>query len=63
MNLTVPVRNKQRAEDQTENEISLSKDLFDAMEKARKVYGLDRSNFLRMCISKELQRMKKSGDT
>ena len=47
---------KQRSTDQTVTAISMSKDLFNDMEKARKELHMDRSNFIRYCIAKELKR-------
>lgn len=36
---------------------SMSKPLFEAMEQARSELQMDRSNFIRYCIAKELKRM------
>jgi hypothetical protein len=43
-----------RSADQTQVAISLSKVLFNAMEEARDALQMDRSNFIRYCIAKEL---------
>ena len=43
-----------RSADQTQVAISLSKALFNAMEEARDALQMDRSNFIRYCIAKEL---------
>lgn len=51
---------KERSQNQTATAISLSKDLFNAMEEARAELGMDRSNFIRYCIAKELKRLGKS---
>ena len=49
---------KSRSPDQTATAVSLSQELFFAMEKARSSLEMDRSNFIRMCINKELARMR-----
>lgn len=46
---------KKRSENQTATAISLSKELFSAMEDARAELQMDRSNFIRYCIAKELK--------
>ena len=46
-----------RADNQTVTACSMSKALFDAMEEARAELQMDRSNFVRYCIAKELKRM------
>jgi metal-responsive CopG/Arc/MetJ family transcriptional regulator len=43
-----------RSADQTQVAISLSKTLFNAMEEARDALQMERSNFIRSCIAKEL---------
>jgi glutaredoxin-related protein len=48
---------KERSPDQTATAFSMSKKLYEAMEKARTALNLDRSNFIRLCISKELASM------
>ncbi|NQT92689.1 MAG: hypothetical protein HQ559_08005 [Lentisphaerae bacterium] len=47
----------QRSEDQTMTAFSCSKSLFQAMEDARSNLQMDRSNFIRYCIAKELKRL------
>jgi hypothetical protein len=49
---------KWRSPGQTATAVSLSKELFQAMENARNGLEMDRSNFIRMCINKELSRMR-----
>ena len=51
---------KERSPNQTATAISLSKDLFNAMEEARAELERDRSNFIRYCIAKELKRLGKN---
>lgn len=51
------MNNKKRSPDQTATAFSMSKDLFDAMERARAKLQMDRSNFIRYCIAKELAAM------
>ncbi len=46
-----------RGNDQTMTAFSLSKDLFSAMEKARAELHMDRSNFIRYCLAKELKKL------
>lgn len=46
---------KKRSPDQTATAVSMSKALFDAMESARAELQMDRSNFIRYCIAKELR--------
>ena len=48
---------KKRSSDQTATAISMSKALFDAMELAREELQMDRSNFIRFCIAKELKKL------
>jgi metal-responsive CopG/Arc/MetJ family transcriptional regulator len=48
---------KKRSDNQTATAISLSKELFTAMEEARGDLQMDRSNFIRYCIAKELKRL------
>ena len=50
-------KKKQRSDDQTVTACSMSKTLFDAMEEAREDLQMDRSNFIRYCVAKELKRM------
>ena len=50
-------KKKQRSDDQTVTALSLSKDLFAAMEKARAELHMDRSNFIRYCLAKELKKL------
>ena len=50
-------KKKQRADNQTVTALSLSKDLFNAMEKARAELHMDRSNFIRYCLAKELKKL------
>ena len=52
-----PMNSKKRSQDQTATAISLSRELFEALEAARAELAMDRSNFIRMCLKKELQRM------
>jgi len=46
---------KKRSPNQTATAVSMSKALFDAMESARAELQMDRSNFIRYCIAKELR--------
>jgi hypothetical protein len=46
---------KKRSPNQTATAVSMSKALFDAMESARTELQMDRSNFIRYCIAKELR--------
>lgn len=48
---------KKRSPDQTATALSLSKALFDAIERARAELQMDRSNFIRYCLAKELAAM------
>jgi len=48
---------KRRSENQTATAISMSKELFEAMEIARRRLRMDRSNFIRFCVSRELERL------
>jgi len=48
---------KKRSPNQTATAVSMSKALFDAMELAREELQMDRSNFIRYCIAKELRQM------
>lgn len=48
---------KKRGKDQTATAISLSKPLFEAIEEARGRLQMDRSNFIRFCIAKELDEL------
>ena len=48
---------KERSPNQTATAISLSKELFNAMEEARAALQMDRSNFIRYCIAKELKQL------
>lgn len=50
---------KKRGPDQTATAISLSRELFEMMEDARKSLAINRSNFIRMCIKKEIERLRK----
>ena len=45
----------QRAEDQTMVSCSMSKALYAALEEGRATLQMDRSNFIRYCIAKELK--------
>jgi hypothetical protein len=45
---------KRRSENQTATAFSLDRDLYEAMEKARQSLHMSRSNFIRMCLSKEI---------
>lgn len=48
---------KNRSPDQTASAFSLDIELYEAMEQARKTLHMSRSNFIRMCLSKELAAM------
>ena len=50
-------KKKQRSDDQTVTACSMSKALFRAMEKARQSLQMDRSNFIRYCVAKELKNL------
>ncbi|MBT7068223.1 MAG: hypothetical protein HN919_18145 [Verrucomicrobia bacterium] len=45
----------ERSPDQTQTAFSCSKALFTAMEETRATLQMDRSNFIRYCIAKELK--------
>lgn len=49
---------KYRRDGQTATAFSLPTELFDAMEAQRKALRMDRSNFIRMALAKELDRLK-----
>jgi len=49
------MKSKKRSSDQTATAVSMSKALFDAMEAARADLQMDRYNFIRYCIAKELR--------
>jgi len=51
----VKKRQPRRSTGQTMTAISMSKALFQAMEEARGTLQMDRSNFIRYCIAKELK--------
>ncbi|MBU4315626.1 hypothetical protein KJ673_04475 [Patescibacteria group bacterium] len=51
------MNSKMRSPDQTATAFSMSKELFYAMEEARAKLQMDRSNFIRYCIAKELTAM------
>lgn len=48
---------KQRADDQAVSSFSASKPLMAAMEAGRKALQMDRSNFIRYCVAKELKNL------
>ena len=49
---------KKRSSDQTATAFSLDRELFEAMEKARKELHLDRSNFIRMAVQRQINAVK-----
>ena len=53
------VSTKKRSPGQTATAISLDRELFEAMEAAREKLGLDRSGFIRMCIKKQLAKLRR----
>lgn len=48
---------KNRSPTQTATAFSLDRELYEAMENARKSLHMSRSNFVRMCLAKELSGM------
>lgn len=51
---------KKRSPHQTATAFSLERSLFERLEEARLKLGLSRSDFIRMCVSKEIGRLDKS---
>lgn len=49
---------KQRSPNQTATAFSLDIELYEAVERARKALHMSRSNFIRMCLSKEIAAMQ-----
>lgn len=48
---------KKRSPNQTATAFSLDRELYEAMERARSSLHMSRSNFIRMCLAKELSGM------
>ncbi|MBN1676621.1 MAG: hypothetical protein JXR37_36595 [Kiritimatiellae bacterium] len=50
-------RKRQRRPGQTATAISMSEAFYDAVEEGRKKLQMDRSNFIRYCVAKELEQL------